>query len=125
MKSGTSILLSFLLFASCVTKDENPAASTVAPKVQTAFESSQWQEKKGRDYPHRDAMLDDLVSSQRLKVLRHKEILNLLGPPDRTDSLYLFYRVDQKRIYGWPLHTKTLVIKLKADSSVHWVKIHK
>ena len=89
-----------------------------------AFDSLKWRTKEGHDYPFRNVMLDDLIESSRLKLLSWEELTNLLGPPDRVDSLYLFYTVDQTRIQGWPLHTKTMVVKFNADSAVHWVKIH-
>jgi hypothetical protein len=32
--------------------------------------------------------------------------------------------MDQERIGSWPLKTKTLVIKMKDEETVEWVKIH-
>lgn len=124
--------LAFLLWmCSCLSscksdsKQERREHDGPGPKTQErVFESSGWKKKNGEDYPFRNKMLDDLIDSQRLKTMKYNEVVTLLGEPDRTDSLYLFYRIEQKRIYSWPIHTKTLVIKLFNDSTVKWVKIH-
>lgn len=76
------------------------------------------------DYLYRNEMLKDLISNHSLKGLKKDELIDLLGPPDRIDSGYLFYMIAQKRLYFFPLHTKTLVIKLAKDSTVEWRKIH-
>jgi hypothetical protein len=125
MKFITSLLLSFFFGMSCNTgtREDNVSAG-IAPETRMEFESTKWKEKKDRDYPHRAAMLDDLVDNEKLKKLKRDEVINMLGEPDRSDTLYLFYRVAQKRLYSWPIHTTTLVIKFKEDSTVHWVKIH-
>lgn len=127
VKAITSLLLSFIFGISCNTKtiEDNVSAGKTGAETRMEFESTKWKEKKDRDYPYRAAMLDDLIDNDKLKKLKHNEILDLLGEPDRSDSLYLFYRVDQKRLYSWPIHTTTLVIKLKEDNTVHWVKVHK
>ena len=117
--------LVFVLFASACNSNGTRRDETLTTKgKETAFDSIRWQAKDGRDYPFRDAMLDDLIESGKLKSLNYDGILRLLVPPDRADSLYLFYTVDQTRIQNWPLHTRTMVVKFRADSSVLWVKVH-
>ena len=76
------------------------------------------------DYPYRNEMLKDLVYNVALKGSKKEEVIDLLGQPDRSDSSYLFYAIAQERIGFFPLHTKTLVIKLTKDSTVEWRKIH-
>lgn len=88
------------------------------------FEKAKWVMQENNDYPHRNAMLHDLVYNVPLKGLHCDSLINLLGAPTRIDSSYLFYRVEQKRIGFFPLHTRTLVIKMAADSTVAWRKIH-
>jgi len=93
-------------------------------KKESLFNESKWKTKKGKDYPFRDTMLNDLISDYEFREYKRDKILALLGEPDRIDSNYLFYMVTQKRIGFWPLHTKTLVINLSADSTINWMKIH-
>src|SRR5688572_25408591 len=88
------------------------------------FDPVKWKIKEGEDYPFREKMVKDLVYNVTLKGTKHEQLIQLLGPPDRVDSSYLFYRVFQKRINFFPLSTKTLVIKLTKDSTVEWRKIH-
>ncbi|HZV68558.1 MAG TPA: hypothetical protein VFG10_03410 [Saprospiraceae bacterium] len=90
---------------------------------ETVFDKIKWQSKEGKDYPYREKMLKDVMTNQDLKRLKEDEILDLLGKPDRIDSNYIFYVIDQKRLGSWPLHTKTMIIKF-SDDSIEWVKIH-
>lgn len=112
-----------LCFLSCKKEDrtETDKKETIPVAV---FDKIKWKTKENRDYPYRDKMLDYLMTSDTLKKLKKEEVLNLLGQPDRIDSAYLFYRINQQRLYFFPLHTKTLVIKLKENDSVKSVMIH-
>ena len=101
-----------------------------APATEIAFESDKWKAREGRDYPYRNAMLEDLMNSRQLvgdkglRDLDREQILNLLGAPQREDNNHLFYGVEQKRLGLWPLHTRTLVIQLSEKNEVNWVRIH-
>ena len=88
------------------------------------FDKTKWSTRDEQDYPYRDNMLNDLMTNQRLHGLKRDSLINLLGAPDRLDSSYLFYRIAQERVGSFPIHTKTLVIKLTKDSTVEWRKIH-
>lgn len=94
------------------------------PSNLLAFAKAQWKIKNDMDYPYRNKMRNDLITNDRLKRLKKDEIINQLGQPDRIDSAYLFYRIAQERIGFFPLHTKTLVIKLSNDSAANSVMIH-
>ena len=89
------------------------------------FDKAKWAETDGVDYPHRNGMLNDFITSYKLNGVKKDSLVNLLGLPDRTDSSFLFYKVAQERWGFLPIHTKTLVVKLTADSLVEWRKIHK
>ena len=80
--------------------------------------------KDGFDYPYRNKMLQDLVTNKKLKKLKKEEIEEMLGQPERIDSAYLFYRIAQQRLHFFPLHNKTLVIKLTDDDKRNSVMIH-
>lgn len=110
----------FLLVCACNNKGTQPGANLPHQK----FDATKWKIKEGDDYPFRENMLKDLVENVTLKGIKHDQLIQLLGRPDRVDSSYLFYRVFQKRIDFFPLSTKTLVIKLTKDSTVEWRKIH-
>lgn len=121
------ILFLLVSFSGCV---EDSSTSTSADTSATVFEQDRWNAREGDDFPYRDEMLHDLMNSESivddrgLRELKRDEILELLGEPTRVDTNYLFYRVSQKRLGLWPLHTKTMVIQLAEDSTVNWVKIH-
>ncbi|HET8886827.1 MAG TPA: hypothetical protein VFM70_10800 [Salinimicrobium sp.] len=122
-KTSRFIFLIFVIFTACT---ENPKEKSELNTEQTkiVFNEDKWKTKDARDYPYRNEMLHDLMNNQNLRKLNRKEILNLLGDPDRIDNDCLFYRIEQKRLGFLPLHTKTMVIKFENDSTVHWVKIH-
>jgi hypothetical protein len=91
---------------------------------QEEFNSVKWTTKVGKDYPYRDLMLNDLMSHHHLHGLKKDSLVRLLGLPDRSHNGHLYYTIAQQRLVFFPLHTKTLVIKLDADSTVEWRKIH-
>ena len=70
-------------------------------------------------------MVSEIMSDLRFRKMKRDELRQTLGEPDRVDSNYLFYTVDQQFLGPLPLHTKTLVIKMYPDSTVEWMKIHK
>ena len=84
-----------LCFLSCKKEDrtETDKKETIPVAV---FDKIKWKTKENRDYPYRDKMLDYLMTSDTLKKLKKEEVLNLLGQPDRIDSAYLFYRINNK-----------------------------
>ena len=121
------ILLLLLLpfcFSCKDAKEEKSNTKNPVIKQQIAFDKLKWKTKKGSDYPHRDSMIEDLIGNKKIRELKKDKILDLLGEPTRIDNNYLFYRITQKRIVLWPLHTKTLVIKQSEDSTIEWIKIH-
>lgn len=122
----TQYFLPFILvlFVGCNSSPENPESNQPPESLTVSFDPVKWKIQKEGDYPYREEMLDDLVESRQLKNLSIEEVLELLGPPTRTDSSYLFYQVEQTRLFMWPLHTTTLVIKLSGDSSENKVMIH-
>ncbi len=98
-----------------------------SPKIEKVFDKNKWIIKQGKDYPHRNAMLNDIVYTDKFRNLNKSELLEALGEPSyyREDKNYLHYIITQTRLASWPLHTKVLVIKLTDDHSVEWIKIHK
>jgi len=118
----------FILLLCCLScepkRDEQPVIEDPPTETNSKFEKNRWLVKKGEDYPYRNEMIDDLMSQSELKKYNKDQMIDLLGEPDRVDSLYLFYRIDQERLGPWPMHTKTLVIKLSGDSTLNKIMIH-
>ena len=110
-----------LLFLCCLA-----CKNTGKEAKQEKFDKIKWGTTYGAQYPYRDNMLTDLITNYELTGLKKGEVVNLLGPPNRSGSGYLFYTI----VYEYrgnspvPLHTKTLVIKLAKDSTVEWREIH-
>lgn len=129
----TFYLLSLLSCLSCAEdRNSNNPNSSIASEnarerinLDTIFDEARWKTKDGFDYPYRDKMLGNLMNNQNLRALDRQEVLDLLGEPDRIDTNYLFYQVEQTRIGFFPLHTKTMVIKFSDEDTIEWVKVHK
>ena len=111
------LLTFFIASVGCQNKDGQP---------EQKFDRIKWATKHDREYPYRDKILNDLITNHKLHGIRHDSVLYLLGQPNRTDNGHLFYTIEQKFFpnTSWPLHTRTLVIKLARDSTVEWRKIH-
>ena len=109
--------LFILLFFSCHRKQDTTPLK---------FDKTKWLIQEEKKYPYRNRMLKDLLDHQKLHGLKKAQVIDLLGQPNRTDTGYLFYTVDQKFFANttFPLHVKTLVIKFGKDSLVEWRKIH-
>ena len=119
------IVFLFICFLACKTdREENAEYDERFPDHEMAFDKKKWKTKDGADYPYRDKMIDDVVYNDTIRALDKDEILDLLGEPDRINENHLYYMIAQKRLGFWPLHTKTLVIKLSDDNSVDWIKVH-
>ncbi|THF51272.1 hypothetical protein E6C50_05735 [Flavobacterium supellecticarium] len=118
----------FVLVLTCQACQNTEKTNSIERQKETrkvmSFDKEKWAVKSDAAYAYRAMMLQDLIDSKRLKQLKKAAILELLGTPDRTDSLYLFYTILQKRALFFPLQTKSMVIKLKENDSVEWVKIH-
>lgn len=93
-------------------------------KMSTTFDADKWSIKKGQDYPYREQMYRDIAYNDTVRSLSKSEIMALLGEPDRIQEGHLYYQVSQTRIGFWPLHTRSLVIKITDDDSIEWIKIH-
>jgi len=96
------------------------------PDSEMVFDKAKWNAKNGADYPYRDKMVNDIVYNDTIRTLDKIEILDLLGEPSyyRNNKNFLYYTIKQKRLISWPLHTKSMVIKLSEDNTIEWIKIH-
>lgn len=86
------------------------------------FESERWQDYEDAVFPPkaRAAMLNDLVSNQKLVGSDYNDIIELLGIPDDKDSTSLAYKVSVR--YGFeidPIYIKELVLHFGTDSTIN------
>jgi hypothetical protein len=114
----------FFLLLGVINSCGDKSKRTEADKSLQKFDKIKWLTKENTDYPLRNEMLKNLIDSVTLNGLKYSKLIDLLGQPDRTDNGHLFYLISQQRMGGFPLSTKTLVIKLTSDSTVEWRKIH-
>ena len=124
------IIIPFLLInilCSVAYCDNDDSENHSYTKIDQNFDKDKWRIKKGKDFPYRNGMLNDIVYTNKFRTLIKSELLDKLGEPTyyRDDKSYLYYVVTQTRLFSWPLHTKTLVIKITEDNTVEWIKIHK
>jgi hypothetical protein len=106
------------LIVACTSKDNSIK--------EQKFDKAKWLIKKENQYPYRDKMLKDFISSYKLNGYGKDSLLNLLGEPERVENGHLYYPISQTYLPNttFPLHTKTLVVKLTAANTVEWRKIH-
>ena len=119
-----------LLFVCCLAYNNDREDYTedmkLKPDSEMVFDKAKWRTKDGADYPYRDKMLNDVVYNDTVRTLNKDEILDLLREPSyyRSNKNFLYYRITEKRLGPWSLHTKTMVIKLSGDNTIDWIKIH-
>lgn len=94
------------------------------PDAQIPFDREQWELKSASSYTYRDQMVDAVLYSDTLRSLKRAELLEWLGNPDREQEGHLYYTIAENRLGFWTLNKKSIVIKLKTDDSVEWIKLH-
>jgi hypothetical protein len=127
MKLKIIYTLLIISFISCNNYSENYSEyKKDKVKNEIKFDQQKWKIKEGKDYPYRDQMVNDIVYNDTIRTLSRNEVLDLLGQPSyyREDTNYLYYTIRQKRLFSWPLHTKTMVVKMKDQNTIEWIKIH-
>lgn len=119
-------LISIILLCciACGSREDNAGKENEEISSPLVFDEAKWKTKEGEDYPYRDRMLNDVLYNDTVRTLGKDEILDLLGKPDRINENHLYYQIAQKRIASWPLHTKSMVIKLSGEDSIEWIKVH-
>lgn len=127
MKTKVVVLFLLICCLACNNERETHAPNMeTKPESEMAFDKTKWQLKDGKDYPYREKMLNDILYNDTIRGVNKNEILALLGQPswERENKQYLYYMIKQKRLLSWPLHTRTMVIKLTKDNTIEWIKIH-
>ena len=107
----------------CASDEEGTEVPEVKPENEMVFDKEKWVTKKGKDYPYRDRMLDDVVYNDTIRTLNKGQVIELLGEPDYKKEGHLYYRITESRLGSWTMKTKTMVIKLRENDSIEWIKI--
>lgn len=125
MKKNIFIIFLFILFFGCKSDSEKNVENQKNNKEsEMIFDKEKWKIKDGKDYLFRDKMINDVLYNDTIRMLNKEQLLIQLGNPDYIREGHLYYRIHETRIAYWTLKTKTMVIKLKGNSSVEWIKIH-
>ncbi len=102
-------------------------SDTNSAATEMPFDKQKWNTKDGYDYPFRPKIVNHLIKKENLaefKKLKKDELIEMLGQPNRTDSLYLFYTITENRAGIMMLSSKTMVIKMRPDNTIETVRIH-
>jgi hypothetical protein len=87
------------------------------------FDKSAWKERGDLNiYPNRDKMLEDLMNHHQLKGLTYKQVIELLGEPEKySDEKPNTATYNIVTDYGKdidPVYIKNLEVKFSTDSIV-------
>lgn len=115
--------VSFLLLVLCIITNSSCVEDN-EELVEIEFEKENWQIKVGNDYVYRKQMLKSVLYNDSLRTLKKNEIIALLNMPDKEVDNHLYYMIEQQRLGLWPLHTRTLVVKINDKEDVEWIKLH-
>ena len=123
MRQVIWIILLMVILPSC---KESEKAQEIKLEEQSGvvFNYENWNHKEGKDYPHRPQLLNSVLYNDSLRTLSKQGITNHLGDPDREQEGHLYYLISQTRLGLWPLHTRTIVVKLDDNDYVEWIKLH-
>ncbi len=124
MKICFKAILLLSLFLACKSEEEKPIEVDQKGELEMVFDQNKWRVKKGDTYPFRDRMLKDVVYNDTIRSLNQLELTDLLGPPDRINENHLYYTIARKGLGAFTLNEKTMVVKIKEDNSIEWIKIH-
>lgn len=114
-----------MLCFTCKTDKKDAVETLQKNKItDTVFNKDQWQTKDGKDYPFRENMVRDVIYNDTIRTLTKDQLLNLLGEPDYIRDQHLYYRIEESRLGNWTFKTKTMVVKIEADTSIVWIKMH-
>ena len=69
-------------------------------------------------------MLHDVLYNDTIRNLTKAALTDLLGTPDREKEGHLYYDIERKGIGSWTSHLTSMVVKIKNDSLIEWIKIH-
>jgi hypothetical protein len=94
----------------------------------TKFDTIGWSEKDDLgSYPKRESMLEDLTENYKLKGIKYKELIELLGLPENysdEENNTISYNIETD--YGFnidPTYSKDLKILITKDSLIESYKI--
>lgn len=120
-KIGAGIVVAGLFFFISCSDEQN---DKVAPPPPGSNFTKLWQSDRYGNYPYREMLYANVMKDDSIRALSQKQLLNMLGTPDRSEDNYMYYIIKRKKIGFLTLHTQTLVIKYKDSLHLDWMKIH-
>jgi|JI10StandDraft_1071094.scaffolds.fasta_scaffold53933_8 hypothetical protein len=98
---------------------------TLVTSCRQKFDSEKWKIMGDiRSFPHRDAMLDDIIENKKFIGLNYRQLIDSLGYPNGLKDTLIYY--DIVTDYGLdidPVYSKDLIIMFDKDSVIRGVKI--
>ncbi len=85
------------------------------------FDREKWNYGDGLNFPLRDEIVDNLLTTHQLKGMTYRQVIDTLGRPQRRDTLQLSYQIiDNSFEYSRkkPIHKKSLILYFSRDSVV-------
>ena len=125
MKRILILLLLLSAMLSCKSDQEDKATSKLASEnSEIPFDKDKWALKEGKDYVYREQMYEAVLYNDTIRSLDKAALISLLGDPDYHEEGHLYYRITETRLVNWTVKSKTMVVKLKQDGSIEWIKVH-
>ncbi len=88
------------------------------------FNKELWNTKIEGAYPHRINLIDDILYTDTIRRQNKTQAIEILGLPDYQKENHLYYNISKSKLGFWTLKTKTLVIKIKENDGIEWIKMH-
>ena len=125
MEKSVILLLLLSVMLSCKSDQEDKKTSKLASEnTEIPFDKDKWRLKEGKDYVYREQMYEAVLYNDTIRSLSEVALRSLLGDPDYHEDGHLYYRITETRLVNWTVKSKTMVVKLKQDGSIEWIKVH-
>lgn len=118
-----SFIIAFFLYA-CYPNESTNHVNMTDQSLAQKFNKELWNTSNDGAYPHRIKFIDNILYSDTIRNLNKTQAMKLLGVPDYEKEDHLYYKISQTKLGFWTLHSKTLVIKIKENDSIDWIKMH-
>jgi hypothetical protein len=87
------------------------------------FDRTKWYYGDGLDFPYREKMLGNMISSRMLIGLHYPKVVGLLHSPQERDGNTITYDISSNYNLKGRIHKKYLVIAFTKDSVVENVTV--
>ena len=125
MKYTSPLIFILVLFLACKPdKAEEQSNAQASSENDITFDQTKWMLKEDGAYPFREQMFRDVLYNDTIRSLSKSEIIDLLGTPDREQDNHLYYEISRSGLGAVTLHARTMVVKIKSDDAIEWIKVH-